>query len=663
MLFRSGVFQVGETVRGFVGGTNLFTCRVVRPNHKTGPGANPTTTFSLNPYNKSITLPTSYSASSTVLNLDVEALQEEVLGKYNGYLTTGMVLLGETSGAQASVANIRLVADTFGDIYGSMFFRNPLASPPPPLRFTTGTKTFRLTSSATNEEQLPGSTLISSAETNYTTTGRVNIFERVTEVERYDPLAQSFTVDETGAFMSGIDIFFANKDENEKLFVELRTVELGIPTKNLVTEYSRVTVEPSEITTSRDASVATNIKFPSPVYLEADTEYAVVLLSPFSDLYEVWIARMGEKTVNTSTLPDAESVIATKQYVGGSLFKSQNGTIWTANQFEDLKFKLYKCEFTTTPGVAYFYNPSLGTRDTNVGKLNENSIKTLPRKLKVGITTTSSMDTILEIGRKVSDSTSASAISGYIEQVGGQLDTTFTNRVGAGYSNGTFTDVSFYSITGNGSGATGIVTFASGVVSGNPAITLAGNGYVVGDILGITTSDVAKGKNAQISVNSIGGKDTLFLTNVQGEEFTEGQDLIVYSDTNTAVAYANTDIRSSAVISNLYDGRVIEVTQPNHGMHADNNVVVLADLAPDTIPTTLNAELGISDTTISVANTSLFATFEGISTSQGYLKVNNEIIFYNAITAGSGGAGTLGIGTRGIDSSLTRKHEIGRAHV
>ena len=71
------------------------------------------------------------------------------------------------------------------------------------------------------------------------------------------------------------------------------------------------------------------------------------------------------------------------------------------------------------------------------------------------------MDTILEIGRKVSDSTSASAISGYIEQVGGQLDTTFTNRVGAGYSDGTFTDVSFYSITGNGTGATGIVTFLS----------------------------------------------------------------------------------------------------------------------------------------------------------------------------------------------------------
>ena len=45
--------------------------------------------------------------------------------------------------------------------------------------------------------------------------------------------------------------------------------------------------------------------------------------------YEVWIAQMGERTVNGQNLPDAEKVIVTKQYIGGSLFKSQNGTIWT----------------------------------------------------------------------------------------------------------------------------------------------------------------------------------------------------------------------------------------------------------------------------------------------------------------------------------------------
>ena len=238
-----------------------------------------------------------------------------------------------------------------------------------------------------------------------------------------------------------------------------------------------------------------------------------------------------------------------------------------------------------------------------MSRLINNPITTLPRKLKVGITTTSVMDSILTIGKKVSDNTSSSAISGNIEQVGGNIANTTSNLVGAGYSNGTFEGVNFYSITGSGSGLLVLLLVSSNAVSGNPHITVAGNGYVVGDVLGITTSDIGRGRGAQFSVKNITGKDTLYLTNVQGEEFTAGQALVVYSSSDVAVSYANTTIRNSSVISNLYDGRVIEVQQSNHGLHADNNVVTLADIEPDTIPTTLNAALGLSDTTISVANT------------------------------------------------------------
>ena len=182
----------------------------------------------------------------------------------------------------------------------------------------------------------------------------------------------------------------------------------------------------------------------------------------------------------------------------------------------------------------------------------------------------------------------------------GRISTFTSNIVGAGYSNGTFTDVPFFSITGSGTGATGIVTFASGVLDSAPHITNPGNGYVIGDVLGITTSNVIKGKGAQITVSALNGFDTLYLTNVQVEELTAGQDLVVYNS-STAVAYANTDILSSNTVSSLYDGRVLEVTQYNHGMHADNNVVKLANLEPNTVPTTLNAAVGITSTTISVA--------------------------------------------------------------
>ena len=670
----SGVFSVGETVHGFVGGTRLFSARAIQPNHKTGTYNNPTTTISLNPYNRSVTLPTTYSASSTVLNIDTESLSDEVVGRYSGYITVGMVLLGQTSGAQATVSDIRVITDTFGDVGGSFFFRDPLASPLPPLRFTTGTKTFKLTSSSTNATPLPGSLLISSGETTYATSGIVDTYRQTRVVVRRppppppppagggggggkDPLAQTFTVDETGAFLTSVDLFFASKDENEKVFVELRTVELGTPTDQLVEDYARVMLEPSQVNTSTDGSVATKVTFPSPVYLQPETEYALVILSPHSNNYESWIARMGERTVNTTTLPDAESVIVTKQYVGGSLFKSQNGTIWTANQFEDLKFKLYKANFTSQNGTAYFYNPSLDTESSSSEMLS-NSLRTLPRKLTVGITTTDDIDDFLTVGRKVSDSTSPGAVHGYIDQVGGRINTTSNTLVGAGYSNGTFTNVSLYSITGSGSGAKATVVFAANQLSSVSAISSQGTGYVVGDVLGITTADVTKGTGAQITVSGLDGFDTLYLTNVQGEEFTSGQDLVVY-DGSTAVAFANTDITSSTVANSLYDGRVLEVNQFNHGMHADNNVVTLADIEPNTVPTTLNAALGLNDTTISVANTTSFGTFEGISTSSGYLKINNEIIFYNSITEGSAPAGTLGIGTRGIDNSLVRSHSIG----
>ena len=59
-------------------------------------------------------------------------------------------------------------------------------------------------------------------------------------------------------------------------------------------------------------SLPTRVKFPSPVPLEPETEYAIVLLAPTTNLYEAWIAQMGERTVNTQSLPDAEAVVVTR---------------------------------------------------------------------------------------------------------------------------------------------------------------------------------------------------------------------------------------------------------------------------------------------------------------------------------------------------------------
>ena len=668
----SGSFVIGETVKGYIGGSHVFSARAYAPNHKTGPGGSPTTTYSLNPYDRSVELPSVYSSSSTILNIDVNSLVDEVIGKYFGFVTEGMTLLGETSGSQATVSSVKLIPDTFGDLSGALFFRDPFTTPLPPLRFTVGTKTFKLTSSSTNATPLKGSLLISSGETTYEASGlvdnlrrqRVNVFRPVFRRRRggkKDPLAQSFTVDETGAFLTAVDLFFANVDPSEKVTVQIRTVELGTPTELLAANHAEAVLEPSQITTSTDGTVPTKVSFPSPIYLETDREYAVVVLAPTSNLYELWVARMGEKTINTTTLPDAESVLVTKQYVGGSLFKSQNGTIWTASQFEDMKFKLYKCNFSTTSGTAFFYNPKQDI-DSPSSELRSDPIKTLPRKLKVVISGTTVMNNILIPGAKVSDevpsSTIPSPITGIIERAGGTANAMTKTNVGVGYSQGTYAAVPLYNITGSGTGATAtIVINAQGTVNADPSSISGGEGYVIGDVLGLTTSIMVKGSGAQITVTGLSNRNTLYLTNVQGTEFTAGRPLIVYNG-SSAVSMSSTTITSSNEINDLFTGNVIEVSQTSHGMHADNNLIRISGVKPNSIPTTISAALGINDSSVSVANTTGFNFQSGIHTSAGYAQINGEIIFYNSITAGVSPAGSLGISSRGVDS-IQRAHDVG----
>ena len=680
----SGVFQINETVEGFEGSEKLISFRTCQPNHKSGSISAPTGTFGLNPYNTSVSLPTTYSASSTVVNVDIASLTEEAQGRFFGYIKNGIKLVGKTSGATATVSNIRLISDNVGNLQGSFFFRNPLSTPVPAVRFKNGEKTFRLTSSSTNESSVVGSPSVSIANATYRTSGVVDtlrqtqvvirqlppppapviitntIVQRIF-VRRGDPLAQSFTVDETGAFLTSVDIFMKSKDVKEPLTVQIRTMELGTPTLIQVQEFAEVVLEPSQINISEDATVATNVKFPSPIFLEGDNEYCVVLLAPTSNAYEAWISRMGDTTIETQSLPDSESVVVSQQYIGGSLYKSQNGSIWTPSQFEDMKIKLNKAKFTTTDATAFFYNPELGYESQLVPSLNNNAIKSYPRKLKIGITktTTSSTTNQLVSGVKISEgSASATSPMGTLERVGSEIATSNNalsiSRVGAGYSNGVYTNVDLFAITGAGSSATGIVTVSGGVPTAVSVTSSAkGHGYSKGDIIGLSTADMISGGGAQVSIDAISGVDTLYLTNVQGENYTLGQDLVI----NGAVPQSGAvDITSNEVVSDLFTGNVIEVSQYSHGMTAGNNKVEISNVSPTTEPAPLTAELGLNDNFIVVGsgNTSKFATFEGITTSRGYVQVNNEIIRYDSV-----GISSIGIAERGVNGSAIREHAIG----
>jgi hypothetical protein len=245
----SSAFQVGETVVGTVqsntGSTQtLIQFRVATANHKYGLYNSPSRTYNINPYVRSENLSPSYSSSTKVLNIDTYSLSQEAQGKYSGYLIKGMKLVGQTSGAVAYVKDLRLISDNYGDLIGTFFLKDPNTNPPPTVKIETGKKTYRLSSSLTNSLPLPGSALISSAENVYTSTGvfevkQLNVSKLTTEYY-YDPLAQTFTVggnigqapyasgsseDNSGCFLTAVDLYFANKDAgNCPVTVEIRTV-------------------------------------------------------------------------------------------------------------------------------------------------------------------------------------------------------------------------------------------------------------------------------------------------------------------------------------------------------------------------------------------------------------------------------------------------------
>ena len=165
----------------------------------------------------------------------------------------------------------------------------------------------------------------------------------------HDPVAQEMYIyQEDGLFVTSVDLFFSSKDSALPMTFELRTMVNGYPTTTVL-PFSQVTKQSSEITTSTDASVATKFTFESPVYLQPATSYAFVASCSTSE-YTIYTARLGQTTLDGSRL-------ISKQPTLGSMFKSQNGSTWTPEQNETVKFTLRSADFTTdTTGTVYLVN-------------------------------------------------------------------------------------------------------------------------------------------------------------------------------------------------------------------------------------------------------------------------------------------------------------------
>mgnify|MGYP003320983351 CR=1 FL=1 len=705
-----GVFQVGETVVGKMegardnsGSTPEITFRVAQTNHKTGSYDSPTLVYDLNPYSDSVGLSSSYSATSSVLNIDTASLQLQVLGTFNGYAAKNMKLTGQTSGAEATVNDMRLITDEKGSLIGSFFIPDINSSITAP-QFETGTRTFRLTSSQVNS--LSPVDNPSTAETVYRAEGNLDTFQEdilsvrnadvqresfsdttvtsqtvtrtiqtqdfedrtVTQNQWYDPLAQSFEiVEDNGVFVTSIDVFFQSKDTSIPVTCQIRTMQTGLPT-NTIVPFGEVVYEPSQINLSDDGTVATKFVFPSPVYLSGKNEYSIVLLSASND-YKVFIAVMEQEDITTAGLPESERTIVSQQPYMGSLFKSQNGSTWTPAQFEDLKFNMYKAQFVQTPGTLKLYNPELGVGNLSHAKLRPNPLEFLTQEINVAFgATVTTRD--FSVGSRLSQVSNRDAEGNVVKTLGAiKINTSATeaggittNSVGTGLtpsaSNFTFTGVALTSITGNGSGAVANIQVTSGGI-GIVTVTSGGSGYAVGDVLGCDLGET--GRNTRFNVGIVSATNSVILDKVQGT-FNTSSELMTINAAGIASALTGSQPDSVSNTEFWRDGLHVKVFHRNHGMHARNNKVTISGSIGVTTTTTVSTQYSNTATTdIDVASVGVFASFENVgvsTTNPGYAKIGDEVIAYTGVNAGSTPQKLTGI-TRSIDNTVSQTHRVG----
>lgn len=144
----------------------------------------------------------------------------------------------------------------------------------------------------------------------------------------------------------------------------------GTPNLSQIYEYARL--EYSEIPISGDGSSAALFRFPNDVYIETDKEYAIVVQPDGLEDFTLWTNKKGQFIVGTNTISPG----ATDKFVG-NYFISQNRIVpldaagttpqgsagqvqggpaipnpaqWVAVKDEDLKFRVYVCNYGSGTG-------------------------------------------------------------------------------------------------------------------------------------------------------------------------------------------------------------------------------------------------------------------------------------------------------------------------
>lgn len=275
-------------------------------------------------------------------------------------------------------------------------------------KYNTGTETtwteatFFATSLSTKSQEVNYSASIQTAKNTKTTVQNaqgVQTGYTLTTVDKIappvpsDPVAQTFIVDgltyPNGVFLNSINVFFKSKPStNIPVQVYILPTLNGYPSGTSL-DYSNVYLNRDSVKVSdnphyKDSTTYTTFTFPSPVYINPDVMYAIVVRSESSD-YTLWLAAQNDfalistsKAEVTDSNPTNASKIGTAPYIG-SLFESQNAMTWSAEQGKALMFTINRCKFTTStqPSLSFVVPaglPETKTVDKSTATATANSI-------------------------------------------------------------------------------------------------------------------------------------------------------------------------------------------------------------------------------------------------------------------------------------------------
>lgn len=450
-------------------------------------------------------------------------------------------------------------------------------------------------------------------------------------------ISQIFYVpDETGIFLTSIEVFFQNKDDSAPVTLQLRNVVAGNP-GNIVIPFSEVTLSPEQVFVSADSSIPTRFTFPSPVYLSGPLQQSIRSSSPVtgqfesysitlttnSSNYKVFLGEVGDISIENGNTFSNKSGL-------GSLFKSQNSYTWIPSDLEYLKYNIYRANFSSE-GLLRLFNTKSSIQNGNVTVTGSNQFLPLSKRVVVGLGSTN-LDSNVSIGVSITQESASARLT----SIGSSLISTLVSNVGTGYTDGTFTNVELTSDDGFGQGAKATIGVVnSGITTVN--ITDGGSGYSVGDILSIDSIGNDIGFGGKLEVQNIGDPNCLELSDVQGQ-FNVGLSTVYYINpsgisTEIGIGLTITSIRTDP----YYDGLHMKVNHINHSMHSRENYVKISKFRPasNQVNSKLLTNLSLTDTTIELESTSGFETFEGLPVNDdnlGYAIIGYEVISYQGVS-------------------------------